>query len=683
MKKQKPTPAPAAPTKKNVVKGLWMQKHRLLLVLLGIILLVFANTIPNRYGLDDEFYTNHANQLTDQGIKAIPKIFKTRTFNNTDGTGYSYRPVAVASFAIEHQFFEANPHVSHAVNLLLYLLTAVLVYNLLKKWLHQYSEGLVFFICLLFFVHPLHTEVVANIKCRDELLAMLGGLLCLWFAWLHYEKGKWWYAILYPFFFLLGLLSKHTIAPLIFILPLVFYFFSELNWKRISLYTLPLLASPVFIVALQKSLLAKQSRALIMQENPIAAMKLDFIERSATSAYVLGKYMWLHFVPHPLVYYYGYSYVPIADWLSVIPLVAVVVYITIFAYAVCNLKNKSVISFGILFYLIGIAPFSNLWQPAPGIMAERFTYLATLGFSIAICMLVFRYFNLDGKKFEWLGNYKNAVFVIFVIAFLFSVRSIVRNTDWKDKVTLYTRDMKHLGRSAKANMMYGNIVLAKAQQERLKISQMMKAGSIYRDSVRILYASFKSGVTEAQQHFKTATEITPNYSIAWINLASTYYFQDNYEQALLFSKKGLELNAKSTEASYNTGMAYKSLKQHDSAMAYFNNTLALDSEHVQSYLRLSEYYSAMKDTVTSIRILEKCIEQNPDKDDVYTALTLLYANQYDTLNAIRLSEMAVEKFPANKGRIQNLVRWFQMQGNTEKTNYYLQKLNSTAAQNTR
>lgn len=674
MKKQKPNP-PSAPQKISKPADSWFQKNKLLLILLGAILLVFANTIPNRYGLDDEFYTNHGNKLTDQGIKAIPQIFKTRTFNNADGSGYSYRPVAVASFAVEHQFFTANPHISHAINLLLYLFTAVVLFKLLRKWLSAYSEWLAFFICLLFFLHPLHTEVVANIKCRDEIIAMLGGLLCLWFAWLHYETGKWQYALLYPLFFVLGLLSKHTIAPLVFLLPMVFYFFTHLEWKKIFAYTIPLLASPVAIVLLQRAFLSKQSRALIMQENPIAAMKLDFVERSATSAYVLGKYLWLHFIPHPLVYYYGYSYVPIADWLSVIPILSVIVYAALFGFALYQLKSKSLLSFGILFYLIGIAPYSNLWQPAPGIMAERFTYLATFGFSVAVCVLVFRCFKLDGKKFEWSGDYKKAAWVLFTIAALFSVRSIVRNADWKDKVTLYTRDMKHLGTSAKANMMYGNIVLAKAQQQRIAITRMMNAGQQYRDSVKILYAAWKDGLNVAQQHFKTATEITPMYSIAWINLASTYFFQDNFEKALIYSKKGFELNPKSVEGSYNTGMAYNSLKQPDSAAVYMQITIGIDSSHIQSYQRLSEMKWAKGDTVSALQVLKTCVEKNPGKDDALVALSQLFLRLGDTSTAVTLSERAAEVNPKNLERLRNLSNWFQSRGNNEKANYYLQKLN--------
>lgn len=104
------------------------------------------------------------------------------------------------------------------------------------------ASGLVFFICLLFFLHPLHTEVVENIKSRDELVAMLGALLSLWFAWRFYDFCRWYYALLYPLFFWLGFLSKHTVIPYLLLFPLVLYFFTALNWKKIVLYTLPLLA---------------------------------------------------------------------------------------------------------------------------------------------------------------------------------------------------------------------------------------------------------------------------------------------------------------------------------------------------------------------------------------------------------------------------------------------------------
>ncbi|MFN8323476.1 MAG: hypothetical protein U0T74_12520 [Chitinophagales bacterium] len=675
MKQPKKVPvSPPKPRPQQAETG-WISRHRLLLILLLCIAVVFANSLRNKYALDDEFYTNHGNKLTDQGLRAIPKIFTSRTFSSTDGEGYSFRPVSVTSFAIEHQFFKANPHVSHAISLLLYLLTALVLFHLLKKWFAGYSEWFVFFVCLLYFLHPLHTEVVDNIKSRDELLAMLGALLSLWFAWRFYETGKWHFALLYPLFFWLGFLSKHTVIPYVLLFPLVLYFFATLNWKKIAAYTVPLVLTMIATVLYQKFYLPLSTRRLIMLENPIVETKLGFIERTATAAHVLGRYLMLHTLPHPLVYYYGYGYVPIAHWTDVLPVLSVIVYGALFVIAVQHLRSKSLLSFGILFYLISIAAYSNLLEPAPGMMAERFTYTPSLGFCIAACAALFMLFKADAKTFNWQNSdCKKIGYILITVAIAYGVRDIIRNTNWKNKTVLYTHDMPYLEESTKGNMMYGNLVLSKAQADRITISRMMNSGNQYRDSVRLLYASFNAGVADAQTHFKKATEITPTYSIAWINLATTYYFQNKFSEALMYSKKGIQYDPRSVEGTYNTGMAFNSLKNTDSARYYFQRTLELDSTHIQSYERLSNLKWQEQDTAAALNILNKAVILNPASDNACALLSQLYLKCGDQLNALKYTELAAEINPKNIQRLQNLQGYYQMNGNAAKASYYQNKI---------
>ena len=135
---------------------------------------LYANSIPNDYAMDDELVTqNH--RLTSQGIKAIPEIFTSTYYSDKMGYAYDYRPIVHVSFALEHELFGESPHVSHFINVLLYVLLCVLLYITLKKFLPLPDIFLVA-ITLLFTAHPVHTEVVSSIKNRDELLALIFGL---------------------------------------------------------------------------------------------------------------------------------------------------------------------------------------------------------------------------------------------------------------------------------------------------------------------------------------------------------------------------------------------------------------------------------------------------------------------------------------------------------------------------
>ena len=114
-----------------------------------------------------------------QGFAGIKNIFTSDVwhFQNLN-LGY-YRPLSLVSFAVEQQLFPNNPHVSHFVNVLLYSLTAFLLYFLLLKIFNRKHPLFSLVVTLLFIAHPLHTEVVANIKSRDEILSFLNLIAAL------------------------------------------------------------------------------------------------------------------------------------------------------------------------------------------------------------------------------------------------------------------------------------------------------------------------------------------------------------------------------------------------------------------------------------------------------------------------------------------------------------------------
>ena len=77
--------------------------------------LLYLNTIPNKYNMDDELVTiNH--RLTSKGLSAITEIFTEPYYKDKLGYSYEYRPVVLFSFAIEHQFLGESPHRSHFFN---------------------------------------------------------------------------------------------------------------------------------------------------------------------------------------------------------------------------------------------------------------------------------------------------------------------------------------------------------------------------------------------------------------------------------------------------------------------------------------------------------------------------------------------------------------------------------------
>ena len=192
----------------------------LVLALLSIAL--YANTLAFDYALDDGLVFTD-NPIVLKGIAGLPEIFSRDTFYGVfqEKTprllpGGRYRPFTLAMFAMEYELFGLNPMIGHLVNVLLYAGLCVLIYRLLNRLLPpengtRWYLSVPFLTALLFTAHPLHTEVVANIKGRDELVSLLGSVTALFFS-TRYVEDRRFLRLIFSFAAFSVLLSPHRSA---------------------------------------------------------------------------------------------------------------------------------------------------------------------------------------------------------------------------------------------------------------------------------------------------------------------------------------------------------------------------------------------------------------------------------------------------------------------------------------
>lgn len=634
-----------------------------------IAFLVFGNGIYNEYALDDEFYTGGGNQLTQKGIKAIPEIFTSRTFRNNDGTTYSYRPVVVASFAIETQFFGEDAQVSHFFNLLFYALTIVLIFSILRKWFVIQGDWFSFFVCLLFLVHPLHTEVVDNIKSRDELLALFFVLLTIHAIWKHLETKKIYWLFLYPVLFWAGMLSKQTAIPFYVLIPLAMWYFTDTKFWKILLYMSPLIVTAVITAYFQRHNLEAEARAYLPFENPLGANP-GFGQLTATSFYVMGRYLLLHFFPYPLVYYYGSYYVPDVTWGNPIAIASLIIYLGLGIWMLKEVRKKSVLGFGLLFFLVNMGAYSNLLQRAPGIMAERYTYAASLGFAIVIVVLISRLMKVNLSDFRWKSEeFKSFRSVIVVIALLFSVRSVWRTEDWQDKETLYGNDMEHLTESVKANMLYGALLSKQAFEANFMSRVSDRNGGVRIDPVKQQEA--KDKFLEARIYYKKAAELAPYYHTAWSNLGTGYFFAGETRMALSYFLKGVSIRDDYAEGWYNTGMAYDKLEMLDSAVYSFAKSIKSDSNYLDSYQQLSKLkMEKQNNPEEALHLLRLAAKHKPTSEFPWVSMAGIYLQMNDSARYESSMEMAAQINPNNLRVIGSLAQHYQKKNDAAKFNQY-------------
>src|SRR6218665_635224 len=154
---------------------------RLALIIALFSFLIYSNTLTHGFVLDDTSVVSE-NRMTQGGISSLKEIISSPyRAGYTNDENNLYRPLSKMMFAVEWQISPNNPHIHHFMNVLLYALECMLLFLLLAR-ITKINVYILFFSVMIFAAHPIHTEVVANIKSRDEILTMLFVLLSLHFA---------------------------------------------------------------------------------------------------------------------------------------------------------------------------------------------------------------------------------------------------------------------------------------------------------------------------------------------------------------------------------------------------------------------------------------------------------------------------------------------------------------------
>ncbi|HFC00457.1 MAG TPA: hypothetical protein ENJ53_06590, partial [Phaeodactylibacter sp.] len=298
--------------KKKNEKSFWKTNYLPALVLFFCAIVLYISTLRFDYVLDDIIVITD-NDFTKKGFAGIKDIFTTESFQGYFGEqrdlveGGRYRPLSIASFAVEYQFFGLNQAVSHFVNVLLYALLALLLFRVMallfpikkkKKWYYT----LAFVSSLLFVLHPLHTEVVANIKGRDEILSLMGALAALYSIIKYSKKEKRIYLLMGASCYFLALLAKENALTFLAIIPLSLYFFTKTKFKKIAISFVPLFGVALLYLLIRYRVigyfLSSGSEITDLMNNPFYGISTG--ERLATAFYTLALYLKLLIFPHPL-----------------------------------------------------------------------------------------------------------------------------------------------------------------------------------------------------------------------------------------------------------------------------------------------------------------------------------------------------------------------------------------------
>lgn len=483
-------------------------------LLLAASLLVYGNSLRNGFTLDDEAYIVQNRQVTDLSLK---EVFHPNQYANI------FRPLTFSSFALNWAIGGARPFGYHLLNMLLHAAVTLLLYLLLRVLLDSLAQGetVAFIASLLFSVHPIHTEAVASIVGRSELLAA-GFLMAAWL--LHLRDRQ----ILSLLCFVLALLSKESAVVFTPVLLVGDYAcgkrktFLRYGWfAGVTVLYLALLWN------VQGGRFGPKEISFL--DNPLASLPAGL--RILNALRIAWKYIGLHLYPATLSCDYSYNAILIyAKWrYGIAAALAASLVVILWLWALWTRRSGWALAGAI--YLGGFAVTANVLLPSATIMAERLAYLPSAGFCLLIAM-----------TWVWMKNRNVTVAwaVLGAVVVALATRTLIRNRDWQDNFTLESSAVKAVPGSAKMHLDLGAEYMYRGQLD-IARQEYETSLRIYPDSPEGLewYGILESKMGHDQQALRLMQAAlqkmrrnTRNYDFSVVNLAAQQMKVGQQEDAL-------------------------------------------------------------------------------------------------------------------------------------------------------
>ncbi len=452
--------------------------------------------------------------------------------------------------------FGPNPTYFRLLNIMLHLLNTILVFILITK-LH--SKTTAFFASSIFAVHSIHVEAIAWISGGSYV--QLSFFFLLSFILYLFSNGNKKMYIISILFYVLALESQTLVA----VLSAVFAVYEltlgniKLNYKKIIPFLiLGLIWGTTVLFAVPKRLSVNDTNYYYKGrvENPVIQLP-----------YVLTEYFKLSVWPsHLTIYQSELGYKPIEHIIRSLILLTYVILVLV------SLKLNKKIFFWNAFLLVSLLPTLTPFH-LTSIMAERYIYLGSIGLFTSLSLIPTYLLKTKAKEFVY------PFFIIILIAL--SIRTIIRNTEWKNEQSLWTATLKASPSYPPAHNNMGYVYVL---QGKLKL---------------------------AEYEYTKAIEMLPGYAEAYNNLGRVYFLQSKYDLSIQNYKKALELNPNLWQTYSNIALAYMETDQLDVAWGFAKKSLSVNPNDPESKATLGFIYLKMNKIKEAEEIFRDVLNQNP------------------------------------------------------------------------
>ncbi len=572
----------------------------LLLALFSFIL--YSNSLSHDFTVDDPLVISE-NKIVQKGISAVGEIWTSSYLQgyNTQ-VDAAYRPISLSLFALEKSLFNGKASMMHFMHILYYSLGIFLCYFFSLK-LFKGNQLLAISTTLLYLAHPIHTEVVNNLKSRDELLMMIG-TMGMGYFYLKYLQDKGSKLLLFALgFYFVALFSKETAISFFLMIPL-FYLWDQQRWSNDALrHGAYFLFLSILYFLIRTKVVGTYDIDMDYMNNALLASGDSFIARFPNAIMLLGKYLIMLVLPYPLSVDYSFNSIPMTGWSSLWTYASLLSYMALVYFSIQGIRQKKIYGVLIPWFLITILVASNVFLLIGSTFAERFLFVPSYAFCAGLALLLVHLLK------------KIAIYPIIVLSIVGGVWTMNRNLDWKTDKDLFTRDVVYQEENARVQTFYGRFTHVAAKKLDKEVQQkeyetaskaLEKATSLAPDYMvanyyRGMLAKEMKDNALAMDMFGNVVELDSTFKAGRMQYAIALGKAEEHKKAVEQYHWLLDHGKKNFTIIHNIAFSYLKLRRYKEAEKYFLEAHQLkptDKNVLSNLIRI--YRDGLKDQSTAL-----------------------------------------------------------------------------------
>jgi tetratricopeptide (TPR) repeat protein len=561
----------------------------------------YLNSLPGDFVFDDLFAVKNNPDLRPE--TPLAELFAHDFWGtpiDSPESHKAYRPLTVLSYRLNYLLGELDPLGYHLLNALLHGAVCLMLLPMSTRLAGSLRAAVV--ATLLFATHPVHTEAVANLVGRAELLCTvfyLAGFQA--FTRAAGAKGTRWHWFILAQVCLVGAtLAKETGLTLVGL-----WFAYDLLYRPREGSTLPRRAQVVrrqaIIVGLglgylvlRKALLGEALPHLAVIDNPVSAGTLS--ERWLTYAYIHARYAWLLLWPVKLCADYAYLSIPLVQ--SVADprnLATLACYGGLIGMVVVTWRSprRQFYLCCLSWLILPLLPVAHIFFQAPTVIAERALYLPSVGF----CLLVAQ--GLEQLARHGKNHQRLALVTVACLLLCYAGRTFVRNQDWRTEERLFRSVLDVFPHNVKAHVSLGVIHRYRDQYD-AAVGYFRQALAVKPDYDDALYylgqvRSLQGKPAEAESWFRRALAANPGYTAVHIDLGVLLAQRKQHAEAIVHFKQALRLDPGAVNARKNLGHSLVQSGNPEEAARQYQGVLVSQPDDGGTLIGLGYALKAMGD----------------------------------------------------------------------------------------